>query len=66
MLNLSQHPPTSHPPIESVHKALEDELYPDKRLVHVVTGEERFGLRSVPRHGLRSLLHRHSLAWCSS
>ena len=50
MLNLSEQSPTSHPPVKSVHKALEEELRPDKLIVHVVSGEERFGLRSVACH----------------
>lgn len=58
--------PRSHPPIQSVHKALEGELRPDKLVVHVVSDEERFGLRSVVWRHPHSFSHSRSLALCSS
>ena len=46
MISTSELTPLSSS-IESVHKALEDELKPEKLVVRPVSEEERFGLRSV-------------------
>lgn len=48
-------PRTSLPPIQSVHKALEDQIHPEKRVVQITSDEERFGLRSVVWHSVHIL-----------